>query len=90
VQAYATETGYQQSDTAIATYSLVLPPTPAPTISLPSGYYAGPQSVTIADSAAGAKIYYTTNGTLPTLNSTLYTGPISVSSSETLVALAVA
>ena len=90
IQAYAAETGYQQSDYLTAIYTLVLPPTTAPTISLASGYYAGAQTATITDAQTGAKIYYTTNGTVPTVNSNLYSGPITISSSETLVAAAVA
>jgi len=90
IQVYASETGYLQSNYVTVEYTLVLPPTATPTISLAAGYYAGPQTVTITDSAAGAMIYYTTNGTPPTLNSNLYSGPIAVSSSETLVAAAVA
>src|SRR6478672_11137066 len=54
----------------------------APVFSVPSGVYATMQTVSITDATAGAKIYYTTNGTAPTLMSTPYTGPISVSASE--------
>jgi hypothetical protein len=62
----------------------------APTFSPATGIYTVPQAVTIADATAGAKIYYTTNGTTPTTASTVYTGPISVGASETLQAIAVA
>ena len=52
--------------------------------------YTSAQTVTITDATTGAAIYYTTNGTTPTTASTLYTGPVTVSSTETLKAIAVA
>ena len=61
-----------------------------PTFSPGSGTYTSMQTVTITDSTPGETIYFTTDGTTPTTNSTLYTGAVSVSSSETLQALAVA
>jgi hypothetical protein len=61
-----------------------------PTFSPGTGTYTSAQTVTLNDSTSGASIYYTTNGTVPTTGSTLYTGPISVSSSETIYAVAVA
>ena len=88
IQAYATETGFQQSATANASYTFSLPSVPAPLFSLGSGYYATAQTVTISDSVSGANIFYTTNGQTPTQSSTPYTGPIAVSSSETLTAIA--
>lgn len=90
LQAYATETGYQQSNNLLAQYTLNYPATPAPAFSLPAGSYSGAQSLTITDSLAGATIYYTTDGTTPTTSSTEYTGPITVSSTETVEAIAVA
>ena len=61
-----------------------------PTFSLAPGSYTNTQSVTISDITPGATIYYTTNGSTPTTSSTKYTGPISVSVTETLEAIAVA
>ena len=90
IQAYATATGYSQSPGAIANYTLLLPPTTTPVISAASGTYASAQTVTITDSAPGAAIFYTTNGSLPTASSTPYTGPITVSASETVGAVAIA
>jgi hypothetical protein len=90
LNAYATETGYQQSNNLLAQYTLNYPATPAPVFSLPAGSYSGAQSLTITDSLAGANIYYTTDGTTPTTSSTKYTGPITVISTETIEAIATA
>jgi Chitobiase/beta-hexosaminidase C-terminal domain len=63
------------------------PPAATPTFSPPAGSYGSSQSVTISSSTPNSSIYYTTNGTTPTLASPLYTGPITVSSSETVQAI---
>jgi hypothetical protein len=61
-----------------------------PTFSVAAGTYSSTQSVQITDATAGATIYYTTNGSTPTATSgTKYTGAISVSTSETINAVAV-
>jgi len=59
-----------------------------PSFSPVAGTYSSTQSVTITSTGADS-IYYTTDGSTPTTSSTLYTGAISVSASETLKALAV-
>ncbi|HTW78720.1 MAG TPA: kelch repeat-containing protein [Terracidiphilus sp.] len=66
---------------------------PAPTFSVAAGTYTSTQTVAISDAAAGATIYYTTDGSTPTINSNTYTGPLTVSSystTETINAMAVA
>jgi len=63
--------------------------TSTPTFSPAAGAYTSAQSVTISDATSDATIYYTTNGATPTTSSTQYTGPIAVSSTETLQAIAV-
>ena len=60
----------------------------APTFSVAPGSYPSAQSVSIS-APAGSSIYYTTNGQQPTSSSFKYTGPISVSSSEVVQAVAV-
>jgi len=66
------------------------PPAATPTFSPAAGTYTSIQSVTLSDSTSGASIYYTTNGTTPTASSTLYSKAISVSSTQTIQAIAVA
>ena len=60
----------------------------APSFSVAGGSYASGQSVTIS-APSGATVYYTTNGQQPTSSSSKYTGPISVSSSEVVQAVAI-
>jgi len=61
-----------------------------PTFSPAAGTYTSAQSVTINDATSGATIYYTTNGTTPTTSSPVYSGPITVSATETVEAIATA
>ncbi|MGI9071492.1 MAG: chitobiase/beta-hexosaminidase C-terminal domain-containing protein [Bryobacteraceae bacterium] len=64
-------------------------PAATPTFIPPGGAYSSAQSVSILDSSVGATIYYTTNGTTPTISSSVYRGPIAVSATTTIKALAV-
>ncbi|GEJ56155.1 OmpA family protein [Anaeromyxobacter diazotrophicus] len=73
------------------------PPPPAPaepaaaaTFDPPPGSYPAAQTVTIASSTPGAVIHYTTDGSTPTADSPVYTGPITVDRTTTLKAIAVA
>jgi len=61
-----------------------------PTFTPAAGTYTSAQSVTLADTTAGAAIYYTTDGTIPTTGSTMYSTPIPVTATETIQAIAVA
>jgi uncharacterized repeat protein (TIGR03803 family) len=90
IEAIAVATGYLNSSVASAAYTINLPAAAAPTFSPAVGTYTTIQSVTLTDATAGATIYYTTNGTTPTTSSTKYTSAISVSSTETIEAIAVA
>jgi hypothetical protein len=63
-----------------------------PTFSPAPGSYTSSQSVALSDTTPGAVIYYTTNGTAPTLSSAVYnpSTPIAVGSTETIEAMATA
>ena len=87
LEAIATASGYSTSPVATATYTIT-PPAATPSFSVAPGTYASAQTVTISDATAGATIYYTTNGTTPTTSSSQYSGAITVSSTETLEAIA--
>jgi Chitobiase/beta-hexosaminidase C-terminal domain len=90
--------GSAESDNAAPGDSTVTVPSPAPspiptpTPNAPLAVSASPfgstygttQSVTISANKTDAKIYYTANGTTPTVSSTLYSAPISISANATL------
>ena len=59
-------------------------------ISPAGGSYTTAQTVTITDATSGATIYYTTDGSTPTTSSTVYSGAITVSQTETVNAIAAA
>lgn len=61
----------------------------SPVYSAKTGTYPGGCIVSLSSASTGALIYYTTDGTTPTTNSTLYTNPITVSSNKIINAKAV-
>lgn len=91
--AYSGDSTFAASTSSAATLT-VAPSTPphtsTPSFSVPPGNYTSAQTVTISDTTTGATIYYTTDGTTPTTNSAVYSGPIAVNSSETIEAIAAA
>jgi hypothetical protein len=88
VKAIASKASY--SDSSVASFAYTITGTvQAPTFSVAAGSYGPAQSVTLNSTTPGATIYYTTNGSSPTTSSTQYTGPITVSSSQTIKAYAV-
>ena len=67
----------------------VLPVTATPTFSPSPGTFTTTQIVSIADGTPNATIYYTTDGTIPTQLSPVYTTPIKLQSTKTVSAIAV-
>jgi hypothetical protein len=58
----------------------------APIVNLNSGFYASAISVTLTTFSPTGVIRYTLDGQTPTATSTLYTGPISMTQSQVLIA----
>ena len=82
---------YVGTQSSIAVYGLLssLPQAAAPTFSPGSGSYSSPVSATISGTSSGTTIYYTTDGTTPTTSSNVYSGPVQLSTTATLSAIAV-
>ena len=74
------------NDTSLGTLAVETVSTPVPNVA--GGSYQDPQLVTLTSSTPLAVIYYTTDGTLPNNQSSVFNGPISISSSQTLRAFA--
>ena len=85
LNAIAYATGFLPSSVASATFTLQAT---NPVLSPAGGMYHSTQTVTITDATAGASIYYTTDGSTPTENSTRYVTPIQVTTGETVKAVA--
>jgi uncharacterized protein YjdB len=90
IRAIAVASGYSNSSVASGTYNIVLSAAATPTYSPAGGTYSSKQSVTIGSATAGSIVHYTTDGSMPTANSPAYTGPISVSTTQTINAIAAA
>ena len=60
---------------------------PTPTFNVEAGYHTGSLSITLS-TPAGFDIYYTLDGYTPTEGSTLYTGPIDISTTTVVRAVA--
>jgi N-acetylneuraminic acid mutarotase len=86
ITAYAVADQHSDSAQVSAQYTINHAPVATPTFSVPSGTYSSPQTVAIADTTVGAKIYYSVDGGAPSL----YTTPIQVATSETITAVAAA
>jgi hypothetical protein len=82
--------GTQSSVTVYGLLANALPKAATPTFSPVPGSYTSALTVSLSDTTPGAVIYYTTNGTTPSVSSPKYSAPIPVSSTATIQAVAVA
>ncbi len=87
LKAIAVASGFIQS-TATTNAYVISTQTATPIFTPPAGSYATAQTVSITDSTAGAVIYYTLDGSTPTHSSAKYSGPITVSNTESISAIA--
>ncbi|RYD63258.1 MAG: hypothetical protein EOP83_12640 [Verrucomicrobiaceae bacterium] len=88
VRAFATASGLDPSGVETADY-IITNQVNAPVFSPQGGFFSAAQAVTITTSTSGASIRYTLDGSTPTASSTLYTGPVMISSSATLKAIGI-
>ncbi|BCJ98158.1 glycosyl hydrolase family 18 protein [Anaerocolumna chitinilytica] len=89
VKAKAFKSGMNNSATATAAYTIGTTQTvAAPVFSPAAGTYTSAQSVTITSATSGAEIRYTTDGTEPATSSSLYTAPLTISTTTTVKAKA--
>ena len=89
IRAIATKAGMADSPVVSATFTINAKVADVQ-FSPAAGTFDAAQSVTLSSATDGAQIYYTTDGTDPAPSSaTLYAGPVSVTASATLKAIAV-
>ncbi|MFY0255333.1 chitobiase/beta-hexosaminidase C-terminal domain-containing protein [Chitinophaga sp. 30R24] len=91
LKAYASADGLSDSRVAIASYIIGNDEAAAsaPQFSFPGGTYNGVRQVGLFTDTKGATIYYTTDGSMPDENSSIYYNLIQVTDSVTINAIAV-
>src|SRR5204863_69180 len=87
IKAIAVASGYTTSAVASGTYTIQVPAA-TPALSPSGGTFISSVAVTLTDSTPGATIYYTTDGSTPTTSSAAYAGPITVTQTTTIKAIA--
>jgi hypothetical protein len=88
LQAIAVCPGGNPSPVKSATYTMTSAGAVTPAFSTGTGTYYAPVTVTITNYTTGATVYYTTDGSTPTTASSVYSGPVTISKTATLQAIA--
>jgi len=89
VKALAYRSGWKESAVNSISYTVLSGTVSVPVFDPPAGSYKAAQRVAIRSSTEGAEIRYTLDGTGPTAtNGTVYKGPVDMSASATLKAVA--
>lgn len=83
IKAFAAKTGMTDSAVVSGTYVIDYSKVVTVVPDILSGTYSVPQNVVLSTSTDGADIYYTTDGTTPTQDSTLYVNPIRIEGDNT-------
>ncbi len=91
IKLLVSKVGYNDSEVVSYEYCIEEEPidiVDAPTANINSGSYASSATVTLSTTTDSANIYYTLDGSIPTISSVLYTEPIKINESTTLRAVA--
>jgi hypothetical protein len=80
----------KNSMTAFGLLGNYLPAAPNPTFSPAPGGYLSSQTVSLSDTVSTAAIHYTIDGSTPTVTSPLYGGPLRITQTTTIRAIAMA
>jgi hypothetical protein len=91
IKAVAIKTGLTNSDIITKTFTINTTPgkVASPTFTPDGGSFNGSTNVSLSCATAGAKIYYTTDGSEPSDSDNLYSSAINITSTTTIKAIAI-